>query len=110
MWQRTCAEMWVPLLEEARCQLIITAHQHRYQYFAPTPERPWAQLVGGGPEMGEEGGKKNPRLYPTVIEGEVHDAQLHITIHNLLSGNVQQALAIAPRAIRQKKKRKRDKA
>jgi len=40
----------------------------------------------------------------------VHDAQLHITIHNLLSGNVQQALAIAPRAIRQKKKRKRDKA
>lgn len=110
MWQRTCAEMWVPLLEEARCQLIITAHQHRYQYFAPTPERLWAQLVGGGPEMGEEGGKKNLRLYPTVIEGEVHDAQLHITIHNLLSGNVQQALAIAPRAIRQKKKRKRDKA
>ena len=59
--------------------------------------------------MGEEGGKKNPRLYPTVIEGEVRDAQLHINVHNLLSGNVQQALAIAPRAISKKKSRKEKK-
>jgi hypothetical protein len=30
--------------------------------------------------------------YPTVIEGLVRDGQLHITIHNLLSGEVQQTL------------------
>ena len=28
-WQRTCARLWTPLLEEAGCQLIITAHVHR---------------------------------------------------------------------------------
>ena len=89
MWQRTCAKMWTPLLEKARCQLIITAHQHRYRYDAPTKERPWAQIVGGGPEMGEEGGHKNKALFPTVIEGEVRDNRLRITIHNLLTGEVQ---------------------
>lgn len=106
MWQRTCAQMWCPLLEAAHCQLIITAHQHRYKYYAPTPERPWAELVGGGPEMGEEGGKKNKRMFPTVIEGEVREGQLHITAHNLLSGNVQQALAIAPRKVKKSRRKK----
>lgn len=109
MWQRTCAEMWVPLLEAAHCQLVITAHQHIYKYLAPTPERPWAELIGGGPEMGKEDGKPNPRLFPTVIEGEVREGQLHINVHNLLSDNVQQALAIAPRAISKKKSRKEKK-
>lgn len=97
MWQRTCAQMWCPLLEKAHCQLIITAHQHHYQYYAATPQRPWAQLVGGGPEMGEDEGKKKNHLFPTVIEGAVRDKQLHITIHNLLTGNVQQELDFAPR-------------
>ena len=54
-WQRPCARMWTPLLEKAGCQLIITGHQHRYRYDAPTKERPWGQIVGGGPEMGFEG-------------------------------------------------------
>ena len=88
MWQRTCAQMWTPLLEKARCQLIITAHQHRYRYDAPTATRPWAQIVGGGPNMdASQKGK-----FPTVIEGEVRDGKLHITVHNLLSGEVQQTL------------------
>ena len=88
MWQRTCAQMWTPLLEKARCQLIITAHQHRYRYDAPTATRPWAQIVGGGPNMdASQKGK-----FPTVIEGEVRDGKLHITVHNLLSGEVQQIL------------------
>ena len=103
MWQRTCADLWCPLLQEAGCQLIITAHQHHYRYDAPTPERTWAQIVGGGPEMGEEGGKKHAGLFPTVIEGEVRDKQLHITVHNLLSGQVQETLSFSPR-----KKRKRN--
>ncbi len=32
-WQRTCARLWTPLLEEAGCQLIITAQR-------PRPPRP----------------------------------------------------------------------
>lgn len=107
MWQRTCANLWSPLLAEAGCQLVVTAHQHQYHYFEPTAERPWAELIGGGPEMGEEGGRKYAHLFPTVIEGEVRQAQLHITVHNLLSGNVQQAFAINPRKISKKGKRRK---
>ena len=93
MWQRTCAKLWTPLLEKAHCQLIITAHQHRYRYDAPTASRPWAQIVGGGPDM--DATRKGE--FPTVIEGRVHDGQLHITIHNLLSGEVQQTFAFSKR-------------
>lgn len=107
MWQRTCANLWSPLLAEAGCQLVVTAHQHQYHYFEPTAERPWAEIIGGGPEMGEEGGRKYAHLFPTVIEGEVRQAQLHITVHNLLSGNVQQAFAINPRKISKKGKRRK---
>lgn len=97
MWQRTCAKMWTPLLEKAHCQLIITAHQHHYRYDAPTKSRPWAQIVGGGPEMGESGGRKNKALFPTVIEGKVKEGKLHITIHNLLTGKVQDTFEFAKR-------------
>lgn len=107
MWQRTCAQLWCPLLEAAGCQLVITAHQHHYRYLAPSEQRPWAELIGGGPEMGEEDGKKRASLFPTVIEGEVRDGQLHITVHNLLSGGVQQALAVLPRKIAKSKRKRR---
>lgn len=102
MWQRTCAQLWTPLLAEAGCQLIITAHQHQYRYDAPTPDRPWAQIVGGGPEMGFTGSGENrrerPEKFPTVIEGEVKDGKLHIAIHNLLTGHVQDTYTFAPKA------------
>ncbi|MBQ8052021.1 MAG: metallophosphoesterase [Bacteroidaceae bacterium] len=93
MWQRTCAQLWTPLLEKARCQLIITAHQHRYRYDKPTASRPWAQIVGGGPNMDITRKGK----FPTVIEGEVKDNQLCITIHNLLSGEVQETMTFSRR-------------
>lgn len=100
-WQRTCARLWTPFLEKAGCQLIITAHKHCYRYDAPTKDRPWGQIVGGGPEMGFTGkGDKrvpHPEKYPTVIEGDIRDGKLHITIHNLLKGTVQETLTFAPR-------------
>ncbi|MBP1540141.1 MAG: metallophosphoesterase [Prevotella sp.] len=101
MWQRTCAQMWTPLLEKARCQLIITAHQHCYRYDAPTKTRPWAQIVGGGPEMvtadSGEKLKEKPQLFPTVIEGEVVGKRLRMTIHNLRTGKVQETIEFKPR-------------
>lgn len=93
MWQRTCAQLWTPLLEKAHCQLIITAHQHRYRYDEPTATRPWAQIVGGGTNMDVT----QVGRYPTVIEGEVKGNQLLITIHNLLSGEVQETLTFSKR-------------
>lgn len=93
-WQRTCAGMWGPLLAKAGCQLLITAHQHRYRYDAPTPERPWAQIVGGGPFLTDEAPEDR---YPTVIEGKVQRGRLVVTVHNLRTGLVQDTLSFKPR-------------
>ena len=82
-WQRTCARMWGPLLHKARCQVLISAHQHRFRYAAPGPDRCWAQLVGGGNSLKE----KN---YPTVMEGKVVNGKLRITVHNIFTGEVQE--------------------
>jgi len=81
-WQRTCAQLWAPLLEKAGCQAIICAHQHVYRFDSPSPERPWAQIIGGGPEL------DNDRVYPTVIEGQVECNTLKITVHNVSSGEI----------------------
>ena len=84
-WQRTCARMWGPLLSNAGCQAVITAHMHHYRYDAPEKGRSWAQVVGGGPRLREED-------YPTVIEGTVKGNKLHITVHNVFTGKVQETL------------------
>lgn len=101
MWQRTCAQLWCPLLEKAGCQIIITAHQHQYRYDAPTQDRCWAQIVGGGPEMGFSGSGENrrerPELFPTVIEGKVVNGKLQVQIHNLVSGKVQETFIFTSR-------------
>ena len=93
IWQRTCAQLWGPILDKAGCQLVITAHQHVYRYDAPAGDRHWAQIVGGGPDMDPA---KDGR-FPTVIEGEVKDRKLEITVHNILTGKVQDSFTFAPR-------------
>ena len=97
MWQRTCADRWTPELKKARCQLIITAHQHQYRYDAPTAQRPWAQIVGGGPERATDQSNHHPEQFPTVIDGQVKDNRLTITIHNLRTGKVQDTFNFSPR-------------
>ena len=99
MWQRTCAQMWTPLLQKAHCQLVITAHQHHYRYDAPTAGRSWAQIVGGGPERAADTTDAQPWQFPTVIEGEVKDGNLHITIHNLRTQKVQDTFTFKPRKV-----------
>ncbi len=84
IWQRTCANLWGPLLHKAKCQLIITAHQHRVKFDAPQKNRCWAQIVGGGPEMNS----KSQNNFPSVIEGRVENNQLIVNIHNLKDGNI----------------------
>ena len=80
MWQRTCARLWTPLLEKAKCQLIITAHQHGYRYDAPDATRKWAQMVGGGPNI------DNATSFPTVIEGLVEGKRLVVRAWNVKTG------------------------
>ncbi len=81
-WQRTCARLWGPLLEKAGCQLLITAHQHRYRYDAPEATgQGWAQIVGGG-------NARSSTSYPTVIEGKVEGGALRVLVHNAFSGEL----------------------
>jgi len=93
-WQRTCGKLWGPLLEAAGCQVVIAAHSHTYRYDAPTKERLWAQIVGGGPEMTET-------EFPTVIQGSVitkgSSKRLVITVHDVMRGKVHETFEYKPR-------------
>ena len=84
-WSRECHDLWSPILVKNGVQLVICAHKHKYRFDPATPERPWAQIVGGGCELP----KDKPERFPTVIEGVVEDGALKITIHNLKTGAVQ---------------------
>lgn len=95
-WQRTCANLWTPLLEKAGCQLIICAHQHRYRFDKPTKERPWAQMIGGGCEAN----KLDATDFPTVIEGETKDGCLIVRAYNVLKGEMVDEQTFKPRKIK----------
>ena len=84
-WQKQAAELWGPILAKNRVQLVIAAHQHHYHFDAATADRPWAQMVGGGPELG-----KSPTdgRFPTVIEGRVEDGQLRVIAHDVWNKRV----------------------
>lgn len=90
-WQRTCANLWTPLLQKAGCQLIITAHMHEYRFDAPDAGRNWAQIVGGGPDL------KSDRSFPTVLEGKVEEGCLKILVHNMKTGKVMAEHVFPPR-------------
>ena len=90
-WQRTCSKLWGPILEKAGCQLLLTAHQHVYRLDQPNEAHKWMQIVGGGPNMtGKEEGH-----FPTVIDGEIVNGKLVITVHNIYSGEVCETVTIS---------------
>ena len=84
-WQRTCRNLWGPLLEKAGCQAVITAHQHRYRYDAPSADHAWAHFVGGGPIVDRPA---SSGVFPTVIEGRAEGGRLRIVAHDVLNGRV----------------------
>lgn len=93
MWQRTCAKLWGPLLDEAGCQLLLTAHQHCFRIDAPNDDHKWTQIVGGGPNMtGKTAGH-----FPTVINGEVKEGKLIVTIYNIYSSDICGTVTISKR-------------
>ena len=94
VWQRTCANLWAPLLAEARCQLVVCAHTHRYRFDAATPDRPWAQMVGGGPE----GTKSGNSDCAAVIDAQVADGQLVVTAYDVVKNQQIDKQVFAPRA------------
>lgn len=84
-WSRECHDLWNPLLKKHGVNLVICAHKHKYRFDEPTVERPWGQIVGGGPELN----RPDPARFPTVIEGLVEGDKLKIIVHNIKTGQVQ---------------------
>ena len=87
-WSRECAELWGPLITGAGVQLVVCGHKHRFRYDPPTTDRPWAQVVGGGPELGIVRGTPDDELFPTVVEGKVEDGRLRLVVHDVLHGRI----------------------
>ena len=83
-WSRECADLWGPALKRAGVQLVVCGHKHRFRFDPPTADRPWAQVVGGGPELG----KPNSGRFPTVVEGKVEDGRLRLLVHDVYNGRV----------------------
>jgi hypothetical protein len=75
-FQRQAANLWCPLLAKYKVQALITAHQHRFNYYPATSDRPWAQITGGGP---------SPRN-ATVIHGKVEGNFMEISVDELSTG------------------------
>ena len=73
-WQKECAELWGPTLAKNGVQLVMAGHTHRYRFDPATPDRPWAQIVGGGRGAA-------PR-FQTLIEGKVEGGELVVRVHN----------------------------
>ena len=67
-YARHAQELWHPLLEQARVQMIFSGHMHQYRYDAPTATRSYGQIVGGGPK---------PEA-ATLIRGIADEKQLEI--------------------------------
>ena len=87
-WSRECRDLWAPVFERHGVQLVVCGHKHRFDFFPATKERPWAMVIGGGPELGKGRNGPNPRLFPTVVEGKVADGRLRLIVHDVLSGRV----------------------
>ena len=87
-WSRECSELWCPLFEKAGVQLVVCGHQHCFRYDPPTSTRSWAQVVGGGPEMGVAKGVEDASRFPTVIEGKVEDGKLRLLVHDVLNKRI----------------------
>ena len=85
-WSRECADLWGETIKRAGVQLVVCGHKHRFRYDPPTADRPWAQVVGGGPELGVKRGKPDATRFPTVVEGKVDNGRLRLIVHDVLNG------------------------
>jgi hypothetical protein len=94
-WQKACSELWGPIFDANRVQLVIAAHVHAYRYDPPSPRRTWAQITGGGPKRVTT--RRGHKGFPSVIEGIVYNGALEIRVHDVLAGKVEAVHRFAPR-------------
>lgn len=64
---------WSPALKKWGAQVVFSGHTHQHAVFDPAGERPWTQIVGGGPKPAAA----------TVITGDATPDRLAIAVHDL---------------------------
>ena len=73
-FQRQAGDLWGPVLTKYGVQAVIAAHTHRHRFDAPTEDRTWAQIVGGGPNLDRD---------VTVIHGKAEGDTLEIVVDSV---------------------------
>lgn len=68
-----CRDAWLPLLQQAGIQLVISGHTHRATWLPSSSDQPIGQLIGGGPK---------PEA-ATIIEGMANETGLTLTSKSL---------------------------
>ena len=94
-WSRECRDLWAPIFEHHGVQLVVAGHKHLFEFFSATAERPWAMVIGGGPELGKTKHGPDPKRFPTVVEGKVVDGKLRLVVHDVMHDRIVLDQAIA---------------
>ena len=89
-YQRQAGNLWSPLLTKYGVQVVICGHTHRHRYDAPTAERTWAQIVGGGSDLDRD---------TTVIHGKAEGNKLEVVVYSAGTNEEQGRWTFAPRTV-----------
>ncbi len=82
---------WSPIIARAGVQAVISGHTHGFWHDAPNAERPFHQIVGGGPQTKSTNWSPTPA---TVIKMEVDEKVLSIEVVEAASRNQLLALKL----------------
>lgn len=77
LFSKRSRDLWHDALVRWRAQVIISGHTHQSAWLPPTEAFPYAQLVGGGPQL--------PRA--TLITGQADARSLRLTVRRLADGH-----------------------
>jgi predicted phosphodiesterase len=78
---------WHDLLVRGKVDLVISGHTHRHGWFPATPDRPYGQLIGGGPKPAQA----------TSITASADASKMEFVMKDL-QGKVLAREAFSPRA------------
>lgn len=73
MFSEVSRDAWLPLLEKAGVQIVISGHTHNASWMPKSAQQPIGQLIGGGPR----------KEIATIIEGVADQKTLTLTCKSL---------------------------
>ena len=83
-WCSDGDDRWSPVIALAGVQAVISGHTHRFWHDAPNVERPFHQIIGGGPQTRSTNWSPTPT---TVMKMEADEKSLSIEVVEAKSRN-----------------------